>query len=104
MPSNSPEGVASGRKPAPERGEPVAIIIRLVRPRDASHPDVAGIPCTDQPPERGLLTGPDPPFEQDDRALAMNDLRHLQACELLLQRRQRCSTVAGERSPPFKSR
>ena len=84
----------------------MAVVVGLVGAADAI--DVAtwhGIPAT--PTSRlsaAFLPAPDPAFEQDDRALAVDDLRDLQARKPLLQRRQRSAIVAGERVPPFKFR
>jgi hypothetical protein len=54
--------------------------------------------------QRGLLARTNPAFEQDDRPLAMHDLRGLQARQSVLQHGKRCSRIAVERLPPFKFR
>ena len=54
--------------------------------------------------ERVLLARAMPAFEQDDGALAMDDLRPLEHAQPLLQREQLGRPFPGERNPPFKLR
>ena len=96
--------VARGGEPAPERREPVAVVVSFVGTAYATHPDVTGVPGTDEPTQRGLLARADPAFEQDDRPLAMNDLGGLKVREPVLQCRKHGIAIAFERGALFKFR
>ena len=72
--------------------------------RDTVYAIMAGIHSGAELPERGLLASALLALEDDDRAAAVDNLRRLGARKAVLQRRQSCGIVSGERRPPFKVR
>jgi hypothetical protein len=82
----------------------MAFIVGFGASGDFDDANMGWVERADQPLEDRPLAGAYPAFEQDDRPLAVDDLRKLQARQALLKRLERFSGVSGERFPPFKFR
>jgi len=80
----------------------MAFVITLVAPGHLDDVHKGRVESSNEPLQYGFLAGAHPAFEQDDGALAVDNLRKLQTCQAVLQCGKLRIRVPDEGIPSFK--
>src|SRR3546814_4751980 len=83
------------RQPLPEAPEEMACLFLRARRADRPHLEISRVELRGQPLDDPALARRIPAFEHDDAALAVGDMRRLDALEPFLERHQIVAIMAG---------